>query len=271
MTDYTLGLYEKALPNNLSMPEKLSFAAKAGYDFLELSVDETSEKLLRLTDETLQKKLKEASDKTGVPYGSMCLSGHRKYPLGSLDEFTRTRSLEIMYSAIDLAVTIGIRIIQIAGYDVYYEQGSEKTRDYFLSNLQKSVDYAAKAGVMLAFETMETPFMNTVSKAAAVVKKINSPYLMIYPDIGNVTNGAADVLEDIKAGSGIIAAVHLKETVPGVFRDMQFGEGQVDFSQCIRQFKVQGVHRFVCEFWYDGKSEPFSYIQKSKKFFEGML
>ena len=43
---------------------------------------------------------------------------------------------------------------------------------------------AAKAGVMMGFETMETEFMNTVEKAMVYVNRVNSPYLNVYPDLG---------------------------------------------------------------------------------------
>ena len=48
MKTYTLGMYEKAVPNDLSWREKLEAAKEAGYDFLEISIDETEEKLGRL-------------------------------------------------------------------------------------------------------------------------------------------------------------------------------------------------------------------------------
>ena len=94
------------------------------------------------------------------------MSGHRKYPFGSLNEQTRRRSMEIMRKAVDLADFLGIRIIQLAGYDVYYEEGNERTEALFLENLHKATEYAARAGVMLGFETMETEFMDTVQKTS---------------------------------------------------------------------------------------------------------
>ena len=42
----------------------------------------------------------------------------------------------------------------------------------------------------LGFETMETPFMDTVEKSMEYVNKINSPYLGVYPDIGNLKNAS---------------------------------------------------------------------------------
>ncbi len=75
---------------------------------------------------------------TGMPIRTMCLSGHRKYPLGSSQPEVSGRGMEIMEKALELAEDLGIRIIQLAGYDVYYEEGSEETRKRFAKNLKKS-------------------------------------------------------------------------------------------------------------------------------------
>ncbi|WP_313577778.1 L-ribulose-5-phosphate 3-epimerase [Lacrimispora sp.] len=259
MKTYTLGLYEKSMPAELSWKEKLEAAKNAGFDFLEMSIDETEEKLERLemTEKERLELIKLTKD-TGIPIGTMCLSGHRKYPLGSHDPEVKKKSIEIMSKAIALASDLGIRIIQLAGYDVYYEESDEETRRYFTDNLKKAAEMAASAGVVLAFETMETGFMNTVEKAMKYVKQVSSVYLNVYPDIGNITNAAftngTDVLEDLKLGSGRLAAMHLKETKPGIFREVPYGEGHVDFKKAIETAWKLGVRIYVAEFWYTGNS-----------------
>lgn len=45
---YLLGLYEKAMPSRLTWAEKLQAAKDAGFDYVEMSVDETDGKLARL-------------------------------------------------------------------------------------------------------------------------------------------------------------------------------------------------------------------------------
>ena len=48
MKKYAIGLYEKAMPDALTWREKLAFAKEAGYDFVEISIDEKDAKLARL-------------------------------------------------------------------------------------------------------------------------------------------------------------------------------------------------------------------------------
>ena len=45
MRAYTLGLYEKAMPSDLTWKEKLETAKEAGYDFVEISIDEQTQSL----------------------------------------------------------------------------------------------------------------------------------------------------------------------------------------------------------------------------------
>ena len=223
-----------------------------------MSVDETDDKLARLEwSEKERTDLLDLSRSIGLPIRSMCLSGHRKYPMGSLDPAVRARSMEIMEKAVILADDLGIRIIQLAGYDVYYETGTPETEKYFAENLKKATAMAAARGIVLGFETMETEFMNTTEKSMHYVKQVNNPYLGVYPDSGNLTNAAktygTDVLEDLETGRGHIVAMHLKETVPGKFREIPFLTGHVDFKNVIAKAWELGVRRFVTEMWDVGK------------------
>lgn len=260
MRAYTLGLYEKSMPADLSWKEKLEAAKAAGFDFLEVSIDETDEKLKRLVmTEEERRELADLTKAVGLPIGTMCLSGHRKYPMGSHDQKVQKRSMEIMEQAIKLASDLGIRIIQLAGYDVYYEESDDQTKEYFIENLEKAVFMAASLGVVLGFETMETEFMNTVEKAMKYVNEVSSVYLTVYPDIGNITNAAktygTSVTEDLNTGKGRLCAMHLKETKPGIFREVPYGEGHVDFETAIETAWRLGVRRYVTEFWYTGNPQ----------------
>ena len=48
MHDYLLGLYEKSMPSELTWAERLQAAKDAGFDYVEMSVDESDARLARL-------------------------------------------------------------------------------------------------------------------------------------------------------------------------------------------------------------------------------
>lgn len=111
-----------------------------------MSVDETDERLSRLDWSREQRlALVSAVAETGVRVPSMCLSAHRRFPLGSEDDAVRAQGLEIMRKAIQFAQDVGIRVIQLAGYDVYYQQANDETRCRFRDGLKESVDMASRA------------------------------------------------------------------------------------------------------------------------------
>ena len=173
----TFGIYEKALPKGISWQERLELAASLGFDFVEMSIDETDERLARLqwTDQEIE-AVNQAQRSTGVRIYSICLSGHRRYPFGSADPAKRQKALEMMQECVDLAVKLGVRNIQLAGYDVYYEDKTVLSRELFIQNLDKAVKMAAAKQVMLSIEIMDDPFINSLSKFMEIKQQIKSPW-----------------------------------------------------------------------------------------------
>ena len=278
MKEYILGLYEKAMPGDLSWKEKLETVKNSGFDYLEMSLDESDAKLARLQMTAAEKEeICQAVKETAVPIRSICLSGHRKYPLGSKDPEVRRKSLQIIEQAIALADALGVQMIQLAGYDVYYEAGDEETERLFAGNLHVAVQMAAKTGILLGFETMETPFMDTVAKAMHYVQAEKSPWLGVYPDAGNLTNASLiyghTVIADLGTGKGHLMAMHLKETVPGKYREIPFGQGHVDFTAAVKTAWEMGIRRYVAELWYTGQPEWQAILRETnqylRKYFPG--
>lgn len=269
-SELRLGIYEKAMPIQWTWVNKCNAAHEAGYDFIEISIDESDEKLNRLDDANFAPTVLNAVKLTGLPIRTMCLSGQRKYPLGSEHPETVKRSLDIFRKSVILAECLGIRVIQLAGYDVYYEDSTPATRKRFLENLKKCVAIAAKHGILLGFETMETSFMDTVSKAMAVVRAVDSPYLNVYPDIGNCTNASklyhTSLIDDLHSGQGRIVAVHLKETISGKYREIPYGTGHVDFKSAVKICLGLGVRMFVAEFWYDPTTDALDVMKANREF-----
>ena len=279
MRQHPLGIYEKALPKDLSWPERLVLEKRCCFYFVEMSVYETDERLSRLEWSTTQRaSLVEAMLETGVAIPSMCLSAHRRFPFGSRDEIVRERAREIMTKAIRLARDLGIRTIQLAGYDVYYEEHDEGTQQRFAEGLAWAVEQAAAAQVMLAVEIMDTAFMNSISKWKKWDDMLASPWFSVYPDVGNLSAWGNDVTAELTLGIDRIAAIHLKDTrpvtekSPGQFRDVPFGEGCVDFVgvfNTLNQLNYRGA--FLIEMWTEKAKEPVLEIIQARRWIEARM
>lgn len=269
---YRIGVYEKAVPADLTWEEKFRVCKEAGFDFMEMSVDESDEKIARLdwSDEEIAAVL-EAENKTGFRIESITFSAQRRYPMGTLK--WKKEAWEIIEKCIAFAKKMGVRIIMTQGYDVYYEETSdESTKERFYETLEAATMLAASHGVTLATETMmDQEFMNTIEKVMYGVNRINSPYYQAYPDVGNIYNCTDDVIADIRKGAGHMIGAHLKETVPGKDRGIPYGEGQVDFPPHIAEFYRQGVRRYVAEFWYDGGDNWKEVLKHNRDFLDAQF
>lgn len=266
-----VGIYEKALPNYFTWDEKFCCARDAGYAFIELSVDESDERLARLDwPEERIYVLRETAAKYDMGIPTMCLSGHRRFPFGSKELQTREKAYEIMEKAILLARKLGIRVIQLAAYDVYYEPSDAQTAEAFLEGMRWSAKMASRAGVTLALEIMDTAFCGTITRGLNIIGAVNSPYLQLYPDMGNLTQFAEDVEGEFQKGIRSVVAVHVKETLPNAFKCVPFGQGNVRFAdifRCLKALEYSGM--FLIEMWAAQNDDPqtaFRKIRQAREF-----
>ena len=268
-----LGIYEKALPKELSWVERFTAAKAAGFDFLEISIDETPERMARL-DWSLGERLAffRSSREAGIPVPSMCLSGHRKIPFGSADPAIRQQAADFMEKAIRFACDTGIRVIQLAGYDVYYEPTTRDSRERYYEGMDRALEIAAAHQVMLGLEIMDTPFQNSITRYLELKKQLPSPWFKVYPDLGNLTAWGNDIAHELTIGIHEIVGVHVKETkpvgpnFPGAFRDVPFGEGTVDFVHCFRTLNDLGyAGPFLIEMWTEKAADPLAEIAKARQ------
>lgn len=257
LRDNKIGIYEKAIPNSFNWEQKIKVAKAAGFDFIEISVDESDERLSRLDWSCSERKnLVRLLEENRMYLQSMCLSGHRRYPFGSSDENIRKKAYEIMDKAIDLAIDLGVKNIQLAGYDVYYEESTKESLKLFEEGLKYAAKEAEKAGIMLTIEIMDTYLMGTITRALKYINAVNSPNLKIYPDLGNLTQWCDSPSDELILGFDHIEAIHLKDTKPGVFKCVPFGQGTVNFGELfntLRQLKYNKP--FLIEMWADNTKE----------------
>lgn len=273
---HLLGLYEKALPPEWGWDQRLRTAKELGFDFVEISIDETDERVGRLYwDGKSRAELLNACKAVEMPLRSMCLSAHRRYPFGSADPALRGKAYELTERAVAFAEDQGIHVIQLAGYDVYYEPSTHVSVQAFMEGMRWAAKLAEKHQVMLGMEIMDTPFMNSIAKHLWYEELINSPWYRLYPDLGNLSAWGNDVEKELAKGIASIVGVHLKETkavtatFPGQFKCVPFGTGCVDFAKCfwkLEQLNYKGP--YVIEMWNDPNSDNVQAINDAVRFME---
>lgn len=246
-----LGLYEKAISNTLTWEEKFCLAWQSGFDFLELSIDTTQARMGRLYDTGFASTLKRAAKNTGFNVRTLALTANRGFPLGSEDATVRDKGLELVNRAVELAAETGIRLIHLAAYDELDAKRNEHTMSLFEEAVRICAHEAESYSVMLALESMDTGAYCGMDDIMKLLREINSPFLGCYADIGNLTATGHDPKIEFEKGKGRIVGIHLKDALPGVCRDVPFGEGIVDFDGGLRALYASGYRgSFVAETWY---------------------
>jgi predicted hexulose-6-phosphate isomerase len=263
-----VGVYEKAFPAEYSWEQILTSAKQAGYDFVEMSIDESPERLDRLHwSHSDRASLRQAIFNTEMPVWGMGISAHRKFPLGSASSDLRKQSLDILYRSIELAADLGVKVIQIMGYDAFYEPSNADTQARYLEGLHTGVNWASAAGVLLALENGDSKLVDSVEKAMRFVKMLNSPWFQVYPDIGNMTAAGYSPLEQLPLTEGHLVGVHVKDTRPGELRGVPLGQGIVPFQETFRLLACMGFHGpLVMEMWahLDPTGDPVGSVTRAR-------
>lgn len=264
------GIYEKAVRPS-SFENMFQDAREAGYQSFEFSIDATDERLKRLSwgKEEVEGVWKAALAQD-MKILTMCLSGHKRFPLGSSDPETIKTGMKIMEKAIELGGRLGIRIIQLSGFDVYdQEERTPETRKRYVENIYLSSRMAERACMMLAIEPVEGNLL-AVRDTMEVVKEIDSHCLQIYPDVANINSLGINPLEELPWGKGHIAAVHMRDSLPGIYdATIPFGSGYLDFEGVFRKLDEIGFcGPLVVEMWNTDRPEYQEAIRQAREYME---
>ncbi len=268
-----LGIYEKALPWPGDWDAFFAQVAQAGFAFVDLSVDESAGRMHRLAWSAQERSaVRDASVRHGVQIGGLCLSAHRAVGPGSADPQTRRRAREMLLQAVDLCVDLGAPLLQLAGYFAYYEEKQAGARRRYLDVVKAGAEYAARRGVMLGIENVDGTDVTSISAAVDVLMEVDSVYLQLYPDIGNLAEQGLDVVAELAAGRGRMLALHVKDTRPGEPRKVPMGEGTVPWERAFAELARQDWSgRIMVEMWNELEADPVGLSTQARAFVEERL
>lgn len=272
LVDLPLGIYEKSICMNQTWADKFSLARDSGYDYFEIAIDGSEERLARLDDRDEKIRIRRAAEALDMTLYTMAFTANRFFPLGSEDEGIRQRGMALLKSCIDFAAMIGIRVIHIAAYDEVKNPSTLMTAALFRQSIETCINHAAHRGVIIAFETMDSRFLDSTRKIMEFVHAFDSPWLQAVSDLGNITAMGNNPVTDIPAGGRHVVAIHIKDTLPTELRRIPFGTGTVDFDACFRTLSEMNYQGFlVAEMWCWEDPAFHPYIRQARDFLKAKM
>lgn len=237
----------------LSPREYISIAKDAGYDGIEFALDETGIISLDSSDNEI-KEIKRIAEGEGLETPSLASGLYWKYPLTSSNEATREKAKDIVKRQLDVAALLGADTIlvvpglvgadfipggEVTEYDVAYDRSLEA--------LTELKGYAEKTKVNIGLENVWNKFLLSPLEMRDFVDKIDSPYVGVYFDVGNVLfSGYPE--HWIKILGNRIKKVHFKDfkvSVGNINGFVDLLSGDVNYPAVVEQLEKVGYDDFV--------------------------
>lgn len=236
----------------MAVAECIAMAKDAGFDGIELSLDEEGEIGLNSTEKDIL-KIKEIAQNEGIEIASLATGLYWSYPATSSDPVVRQKSKDIVRKQLEIAAllgTDGILVVpgtvaglapdsEVVQYDVAYERALEA----FTELKEDAESYKVNIGL----ENVWNKFLLSPIEMRDFVDKIDSPYVGVYFDVGNVIYSGYPE-HWIRILGKRIKKVHFKDFRRAVgnldgFVDLLAGD--VNFPEVVKALEEVGYDDYV--------------------------
>ena len=242
----------------MPFPQQCEYAAKLGYDGLEIAPYTLSEEPHRMGAARIAAARAAAEDAgiavTGLHWLLIKPAG---LSISARDENVRKRTVDVMHSLIDLCAELGGKYL-VHGSPQQRRVEAGETRAAAMARAQECfaavAERAQKAGVLYCIEPLasdQTPLINTLEEAAGMVAQIDSPSIKTMIDCssaGRMEREPLNALVERWLPKGVIAHVQVND------RNRRGpGQGEQRFAPLFAALKKNR---------YDGDVavEPFDYV-----------
>lgn len=238
---------------NLSVAESIKLAKAAGFDGIELALNETGEMSLACTEQEI-KEVKKIADDTGLELYSVACGLYWDNPITDDDPAIRAKAEDIVKKEIDMAKMLGCDsclvipgtvCTEFANPDkvVDYQDAYDRSLEAFL----RLKEYAEKSQINIALENVWNKFLTSPIEMKEFIDKIDSDYVGSYFDVGNVLfNGFPE--HWIKILNKRIKKVHFKDyrkLAGGLHGFVDLLAGDVDYPAVVEALKAIGYDGWV--------------------------
>jgi hexulose-6-phosphate isomerase len=231
----------------------MELAKKAGFEAIELALNETGELSLDSSDSEII-SYKKIADEIGIKLSSLACSLFWQYSLTSNNEATRRKAMEIVRKELDFAALLGVDTVlvvpgavgvdfipgcEIVDYDIAYDRA--------LAAIKELAPYAEQKKVFIGIENVWNKFLLSPLEMRSFIDSIGSEYVGAYFDAGNViTTGYPE--QWIKILGKRIKKVHFKDFRRDVGTAAGFVDllaGDVDYPAVMDALRAIGYNSFI--------------------------
>ncbi|MCM8819082.1 MAG: sugar phosphate isomerase/epimerase, partial [Candidatus Omnitrophica bacterium] len=199
------------------------------------------------------KKVAEKVRKSGLEVASLLVGQFWKYPLTSSNSEIRKNGEELLEKGIKISNWIGTDALlvvpgivaplsgdgEIVMYDLAYQRAQESIKKY--------VELAEKLNVCICVENVWNKFLLSPLEMKRFVEEINSDYVKVYFDVGNIlTIGFPEMW--IRILGKLIKRIHLKDfkvAIGNIYGFCDLLEGDVNWPEVIKALKEIGYDSFL--------------------------
>ena len=171
---------------------------------------------------------------------------HKHEPtLISADADRRTIRLNFLKRALEIAGGLEAEAVSLWSGIRQDDVREADAWDWLVEGCRKLSDYAGQYGIPLAFEPEPGMFIENLSQYQKLAELVDDPLFGLTLDVGH-----AFLTEDNSLAQGIrayrhrIKNIHLEDMKAGQHKHLQFGEGEINFSEvfdALKEIKYAGL------------------------------
>lgn len=199
-----------------SLENNFKLAKKAGFEGVEVALDETGEVSLQSTEKDLLEVKRKAND-NGIELYSVASGLYWSYWLNDDDPAVREKAKDVVKKHLETASILGCETILVIPGTVNADFAApgkvidyETTYNRSLEAITELKEYAEKYKVEIGLENVWNKFLVSPMEMRDFIDKVDSKYVGSYFDVGNVLfNGYPE--DWIKVLGDRIKKVHFKD------------------------------------------------------------
>lgn len=235
------------------LKENMLLAKDAGFDGIELALDEKGLVSLESTKEDIL-KVKAMAEEIGLELYSVASGLYWTYNYTSANEENRKKAKEITKKQLEVASWLGCDTILVVpgAVNVAFEPGSEIVEydvayERALEALRELAPYAGELNVSIGVENVWNKFLLSPLEMAAFIDAVGSEYVGAYFDVGNVLY-IGYPQHWVKVLGNRIKKVHFKDyrrEAGSLCGFVDLLAGDVNWPEVMKQFKAIGYDGWV--------------------------